>query len=82
MTEAEWLACRDHTQLMSHLVWESGGRGVSDRKLRLSACACCRSMWDEFPHEGCRRAVASTSPSTRSWRGVSFASETNAIGCQ
>jgi hypothetical protein len=57
MTEAEWLACQDHTQLMSHLVWESGGRGVSDRKLRLSACACCRSMWDEFPHEGCRRAV-------------------------
>jgi hypothetical protein len=57
MTEAEYLACHDHSPMLTHLMWESQGRGVSVRKLRLFACACCRLMWDEFPHEGCRRAV-------------------------
>jgi hypothetical protein len=40
MTEEEWLSC-DHPALMLNLI-----RGKSsERKLRLFACACCRSVW-------------------------------------
>src|SRR5260370_17015548 len=39
MTEAEWLACTDLESLRSSL-----GNQVSTRKLRLFACACCRSL--------------------------------------
>lgn len=46
MTEAEWLACTD-PMLMLDVV-----RGKpSDRKLRLSACACCRHAWDLLSSE-------------------------------
>ena len=41
MTEAEWLAS-DDVEPMLDLVLE---QGVSDRKLRLFACACCRRVW-------------------------------------
>ncbi len=54
MTEAEWLVCEDPEALVG---WAHGYYdGVSDRKLRLFACGCCRliadlgsdSGWEEF----------------------------------
>lgn len=52
MTEAEWLACKDPTDL---LVFEE--HRSADRKLRLFACACVYRIWDCFWHERCRAAV-------------------------
>jgi hypothetical protein len=40
------------------LMFEPNRFGVSDRKLCLSACAYCRLMWEELPHDGCRRFLA------------------------
>jgi hypothetical protein len=52
MTEAEWLASDDATAMIRYV------RGlVSDRKLRLWACACVRRVWPLIPHELGRRAV-------------------------
>jgi hypothetical protein len=43
MTETEWLACTDPDQML-RLLPET----PSDRKLRLFACACCRTYWDQL----------------------------------
>jgi hypothetical protein len=40
VTEVEWLGCTDPAPMLGFI------RGkVSDRKLRLFACACCRCLW-------------------------------------
>lgn len=52
MTEAEWLAATEPAFLLVFL------RGkVSERKLRLFACACCRHVWKAFTEEPDRQAV-------------------------
>jgi hypothetical protein len=51
MTEAEWLMSKESRELLYHL----RGR-VSDRKLRLVACACCRLLWSRLSRSS-RRAV-------------------------
>ena len=52
MTEAEWLTCGDPQRMLASLrrEWEKGSEYyiVSDRKLRLFACACCRMVWDRL----------------------------------
>ncbi len=53
MTEAEWLACADPSALLDHL-----DGGVSERKLRLFACACCGPLWAQVTDNSCRAAVA------------------------
>src|SRR5262245_7840693 len=52
MTEAEWLACGDPEPMVEFVHDE-----VSDRRLRLWACACCRRIWTAITDPGSRRAV-------------------------
>jgi hypothetical protein len=52
MTEAEWADNCDPTAMLSSL-W----RRVSERKLRLFGCACCRRIWDPFTDARCCVAV-------------------------
>ncbi len=54
MTEAEWLACHNHDQMLHCLVDRDGPRWP--RKFRLFACACCRRLWHLLPEE-CRARV-------------------------
>src|SRR5579884_2430292 len=52
MTEAAWLKCIRPGVMLRFL------RGKStDRKLRLFACACCRSVWDLLSTEENRHAI-------------------------
>jgi hypothetical protein len=64
MTEAEWLACDDPARLLQALGPEMApgfvvgvGRPLSDRKLRLFACACCRHIRHHFDDPRFLRAV-------------------------
>jgi len=52
MTEVEWLACTHPMPMLEHL----RGR-ASDRKLRLFAVACCRSIWHLLSDDRCRESV-------------------------
>jgi hypothetical protein len=45
MKEAEWLACTEPDLMLNHL---RGLFRVSERKLRLFACACCRQVWNRL----------------------------------
>jgi hypothetical protein len=40
MTEQEWLECTDPTPMLDFLKDK-----LTDRKLRLFACVCCRRLW-------------------------------------
>jgi hypothetical protein len=52
MTEAEWLECKDPGPMLESL------RGkISERKLRLFACACCRRVWSLIRDERFRIAL-------------------------
>src|SRR5689334_12442882 len=52
MNEAAWLACCDLDVMLGFL------RGqISERKLRLFACACLRRIWDLLPDDRCRRTI-------------------------
>jgi hypothetical protein len=53
MTEQEWLACTDPQPMLEFL----RGR-TSDRKLRLFACACARSLWSGLVETEYKNAVA------------------------
>jgi hypothetical protein len=52
MNEMAWLRCADPDAMLYSL----RGR-VSERKLRLFACACIRRIWYHLSDDRCRRAV-------------------------
>jgi hypothetical protein len=52
MTEAEWQACNDSKHMLTYL----GGR-VSQRKARLTLCACLRRFWGLLTDQRSRSAV-------------------------
>ena len=54
MTEAEWFACEEASQLLNHLRVSAR---VPVRKMRLVYCAACRDIWDELTDPQYRRAV-------------------------
>ena len=54
MTEQEWLACTDPTEMM----YVSGEQGrLTERRDRYFSCACCRRIWHLLPDEASRTAV-------------------------
>src|SRR5262245_31099292 len=52
MTEDQWLACTE-----PHLMLESLRGKVSERRLRLLAVGCCRSIWSLITNDQNRHAV-------------------------
>jgi hypothetical protein len=54
MTEAEWLACEDPDAMRVELL--SAGP-LSERRLRLLGCACCRRLWKLMTDKRSQQAV-------------------------
>jgi hypothetical protein len=52
MNEADWLTCPDPRPLLEMVQEE-----ITERKLRLFACACVRRVWDQLTDERSRVAV-------------------------
>jgi len=52
MTADEWDLSRAPKKMLPH-----AQKGKNARKLRLFACACCRTVWDLIPSEVCREGV-------------------------
>jgi hypothetical protein len=52
VTEAEWFAC-----VVSQALLDFHGPKASQRKLRLFAAACCRTIWPLLTDRWCREAV-------------------------
>ena len=59
MTEHEWLTSAEPAAMLEFLRAAAGINfyHVSDRKLRLFACACCHTVWHLITDERSRRAV-------------------------
>jgi hypothetical protein len=53
MIETEWLACDNPKTMLDFL-----GKRASKRKLRLFACACCRTQWDQLLDDDVRKTVS------------------------
>src|SRR4051794_32137907 len=53
VNEHDWLTSPDPTPMLAHLQ----ERHVSERKLRLLLCGCCRQIWDLLPDRRSRDAV-------------------------
>jgi hypothetical protein len=52
MTESRWWRCQDPDNLLFEL-----GTRISERKLRLVACGCCRLIEPLLPDERCQYAI-------------------------
>lgn len=52
MTEQEWLSSTDPSAILAHLQEK-----ISDRKLRLFSCNCCRLVWTRLTDPRSRNAV-------------------------
>ena len=80
MTEEEWWACRGYHTMLDFVVGH-----VSDRKLRLLACACCRrpELWRLLQLHRATELVDVTerfADGLASWRDVSSAAEAAPAG--
>jgi hypothetical protein len=53
ITEAEWLACTQSTDMLG---WLSLSQRASEADLRRFAVACCRRIWEHLVDERSRRA--------------------------
>lgn len=52
LTEAEWTGCTDPQRMLQFLKGKA-----SDRKLRLFACACCRTIWTSLTYGRSKQVV-------------------------
>src|SRR5262249_29170018 len=55
--KAEWFACADPVRMVGLLEPAFADEVLSDRKIRLFVCACCRRLWHRFSAETRRNHV-------------------------